>query len=157
MRNTPINSEIVARKVSEGGYESVGKASIREIKKLVDEIEKASGEKFIRMEMGIPGLPASEVGTKAEIEALQSGVASIYPDIFGIAPLKPEIARFVKLFLDIEVDEQGCIPTVGSMQGGFASFMTVNRMHKEREGTLFIDPGFPVHKQQCRVLGHDYM
>jgi len=157
MRKTPINSEIVAKKVSEGGYESVGKASIREIKKLVDEIEKASGDKFIRMEMGIPGLPASEIGTKAETEALQSGVASIYPDIFGIASLKPEISRFVKLFLDIDVDEQGCIPTVGSMQGGFASFMTVNRMHKEREGTLFIDPGFPVHKQQCRVLGHDYM
>jgi len=157
MRNTPINAEIVAKKISEGGYESVGKASIREIKKLIDEIEKASGEKFVRMEMGIPGLPASEVGTKAEMEALKSGVASIYPDIFGIAPLKPEIARFIKLFLDIDVDEQGCIPTVGSMQGGFASFMTVNRMHKDREGTLFIDPGFPVHKQQCRVLGHDYM
>jgi len=109
------------------------------------------------MEMGIPGLPASEIGTEAEIEALKSGVASVYPDIFGIAPLKPEIARFVKLFLDVDVDEQGCIPTVGSMQGGFASFMTVNRMHKDREGTLFIDPGFPVHKQQCRVLGHKYM
>ena len=157
MKNTPINAEIVAKKISEGGYESVGRASIREIKKLIDEIEKASGEKFVRMEMGIPGLPASEIGTKAEMEALKSGVASIYPDIFGIAPLKPEIARFVKLFLDIDVDEQGCIPTVGSMQGGFASFMTVNRMHKNREGTLFIDPGFPVHKQQCRVLGHDYM
>jgi len=93
----------------------------------------------------------------AEIEALKRGVAAIYPDIFGIAPLKHEIVRFVKLFLDIDVDEQGCIPTVGSMQGGFAAFMTVNRMYKEREGTLFIDPGFPVHKQQCKVLGHDYM
>jgi len=157
MKETPINSEIVARKIREGGFESVGQASIREIKKLIDEIEKESSEKFIRMEMGIPGLPASEIGTEAEIEALKSGVASVYPDIFGIAPLKPEIARFVKLFLDVDVDEQGCIPTVGSMQGGFASFMTVNRMHKDREGTLFIDPGFPVHKQQCRVLGHKYM
>jgi len=157
MKETPINSEIVARKIKEGGFESVGQASIREIKKLIDEIEKESSEKFIRMEMGIPGLPASEIGTEAEIEALKSGVASVYPDIFGIAPLKPEIARFVKLFLDVDVNEQGCIPTVGSMQGGFASFMTVNRMHKNREGTLFIDPGFPVHKQQCRVLGHDYM
>ena len=157
MRDTPINSEIVARKIKEGGFESVGQASIREIKRLIDEIEKESSEKFIRMEMGIPGLPASEIGTKAEIEALNSGVASVYPDIFGIAPLKTEIARFVKMFLDVDVNEQGCIPTVGSMQGGFASFMTVNRMHKNREGTLFIDPGFPVHKQQCRVLGHDHM
>ncbi|HHL57513.1 MAG TPA: pyridoxal phosphate-dependent aminotransferase [Bacteroidetes bacterium] len=157
MRNTPINSEMVSGKIKEGGFDSVGKASIREIKKLVDEIEKATGEKYIRMEMGVPGLPPNKIGVKAEIEALKAGVAAIYPDIFGIAPLKYEIKRFVKFFLDIDVDEQGCIPTVGSMQGGFASFMTVNRMYKEREGTLFIDPGFPVHKQQCRVLGHDYM
>ncbi len=157
MRNTPINSEMVSGKIKEGGFDSVGRASIREIKKLVDEIEKATGEKYIRMEMGVPGLPPNKIGVKAEIEALKAGVAAIYPDIFGIAPLKYEIKRFVKFFLDIDVDEQGCIPTVGSMQGGFASFMTVNRMYKEREGTLFIDPGFPVHKQQCRVLGHDYM
>ena len=157
MRNTPINAEVVARKIKEGGFNSVGKASIREIKKLVDEIEKETGEKYIRMEMGIPGLPPNKIGVEAEIEALKRGVAAIYPDIFGIAPLKHEIVRFVKLFLDIDVDEQGCIPTVGSMQGGFAAFMTVNRMYKEREGTLFIDPGFPVHKQQCKVLGHDYM
>ncbi len=157
MRNTPISSEIVSGKIKEGGFDSVGRASIREIKKLVDEIEKATGEKYIRMEMGVPGLPPNKIGVKAEIEALKAGVAAIYPDIFGIAPLKHEIKRFVKLFLDIDVDEQGCIPTVGSMQGGFASFMTVNRMYKEREGTLFIDPGFPVHKQQCRVLGHNYM
>jgi len=148
---------MVSGKIKEGGFDSVGKASIREIKKLVDEIEKATGEKYIRMEMGVPGLPPNKIGVKAEIEALKAGVAAIYPDIFGIAPLKYEIKRFVKFFLDIDVDEQGCIPTVGSMQGGFASFMTVNRMYKEREGTLFIDPGFPVHKQQCRVLGHDYM
>ena len=33
MKETPINSEIVARKIKEGGFESVGQASIREIKK----------------------------------------------------------------------------------------------------------------------------
>ena len=38
-----------------------------------------------------------------------------------------------------------------------ACFLTINRMYAEREGTLFIDPGFPVQKQQCRVLGHDFM
>ncbi|MCD4724264.1 MAG: pyridoxal phosphate-dependent aminotransferase, partial [Bacteroidales bacterium] len=46
-----------------------------------------------------------------------------------------------------------CVPTVGSMQGGFATFMTVSRMNKDKDTTLFIDPGFPVHKQQHRVLG----
>lgn len=153
MKETPINYAIVTQKIAESPIESVGKASIRDIKKLIDQIEAATGQKYIRMEMGIPGLPPTQIGIEAEIEALRKGVAAIYPDIFGIAPLKKEISRFVKLFLNIDVDPEGCVPTVGSMQGGFAAFMTVNRLRKEKNKTLFIDPGFPVHKQQHRVLG----
>ncbi len=153
MTNTPINYEIVKSKIEEMNLPFVGKATIRELKRLVDNIEKASGEKYIRMEMGVPGLPPSKIGVDAEIEALNNGVAAIYPDIDGVPLLKTEISRFVKLFLDIDVDSANCIPTVGSMQGSFACFMTVNRMYKEKDTTLFIDPGFPVHKQQCKVLG----
>ena len=101
-------------------------------------------------------MPAAPIGVENPIEALRKGVASVYPDIQGLPQLKEEIARFVKLFLNIEVNPVSCIPTVGSMQGGFASFLTVNRMYKEREGTLFLDPGFPVHKQQVKILGQDY-
>ena len=153
MKDTPINYEIVKRKIEESQLESVGKATIRDIKRLVDQIETETGERFIRMEMGIPGLPPNQIGVEAEIEALKSGVAAIYPDIFGIAPLKKEISRFVKLFLNIDVSPEACVPTVGSMQGGFATFMTISRMNKDKDTTLFIDPGFPVHKQQHRVLG----
>lgn len=153
MKNTPINYDIVTQKIKESGLKEVGTASIREIKKLVNEIEKASGEKFIRMEMGVPGLPASQYGVKAQIKALEDGVASIYPDIQGIPELKNEISRFVKNFLNIEINPEGCIPTVGSMQGGFAAFMMLSRIYKERDTTLFIDPGFPVHKMQHKVLG----
>lgn len=153
MKNTPINYDIVTQKIKESGLKEVGTASIREIKKLVNEIEKASGEKFIRMEMGVPGLPASQYGVKAQIKALEEGVASIYPDIQGIPELKNEISRFVKNFLNIEINPEGCIPTVGSMQGGFAAFMMLSRIYKERDTTLFIDPGFPVHKMQHKVLG----
>jgi aspartate/methionine/tyrosine aminotransferase len=153
MSNTPINTEIVNQKIKESGLASVGRASIREIKKLVDNIENASGEKFIRMEMGIPGLPPAKIGVEGQIEALKKGVAAIYPDIHGVPPLKNEISRFVKLFMNLDVSPEGCIPTVGSMQGGFASFLTLSRIHKERDTTLFIDPGFPVHKQQHKVLG----
>nr|HML86661.1 aminotransferase class I/II-fold pyridoxal phosphate-dependent enzyme [Bacteroidales bacterium] len=155
MRQTPINYEIVSQKIKESNLPSVGRATIREIKKLVDQIEQATGSRFVRMEMGIPGLPAAVQGVKAQIEALEHGVASIYPDIQGTPSLKVEISKFVKNFLDIDVNPDGCIPTVGSMQGGFAAFMTVNRMHKDREGTLFLDPGFPVHKQQIKILGQD--
>lgn len=153
MSNTPINYEVVKRKIQESNLTSLGNATIREIKKLVDEIEKETGEKYVRMEMGIPGLPPSEIGVDAEIAALKKGVASIYADIQGIPHLKCEAARFVKLFLNVDVKPDGCIPTVGSMQGSFAAFLTVNRMYPEKDTILFLDPGFPVHKQQLTVLG----
>lgn len=153
MKNTPIPFEKVQEQVKLMGLSSVGKASIREIKRLVDNIEHATGMKYVRMEMGIPGLPPTQIGVEAEIEALKRGVAAIYPDIDGIKPLKEEISRFVKLFMDVDVDPRGCIPTVGSMQGSFAAFTTITRMYNERDTILFLDPGFPVHKQQCRVQG----
>ena len=156
MKNTPINYEIVSKKIKESRIENVGKASIRELKKLVDDIEKETGERFVRMEMGIPGLPAAQVGIDAEIEALKKGVANTYPDIQGIPQLKTEASRFVKLFLNIDVNPEGCIPTVGSMQGSFGAFITTSRMFKDKDTILFLDPGFPVHKQQLKVLGQKW-
>ena len=153
----PIDRELFKKRLNESSINSLATASIREIKKLADTLERDTGEKFIRMEMGIPGLPPLKEGVEAQIEALKKGVAAIYPDIQGVPELKKEISRFVKLFLDIDVDAEHCVPTVGSMMGAFVCFMTINRMWPEREGTLFIDPGFPVQKQQCKVLGHDYM
>lgn len=156
MKETPVPRHVVDEKLKQCGIVNVGKASIREIKRLVDLIEAETGIKYIRMEMGIPGLPAAQIGVDAEIEALRNGVASIYPDIFGIPQFKREVRRFVKNFININVSEEGCMPTVGSMQGSFASFMTIDRCFSDRDTVLFIDPGFPVHKQQIRVLGQKF-
>ncbi|MGB4327932.1 MAG: pyridoxal phosphate-dependent aminotransferase [Tenuifilum sp.] len=156
MKNTPIPYEVVKQKIQESKLPSVGKASIRELVKLVNEIEKETGIKYVRMEMGVPGLEPSQIGIDAEIEALKRGVASKYPMIDGVPELKKEIARFVKNFINIDVDEQGCIPTVGSMQGAMAAFLVVNRCNATKDTVLFIDPGFPVQKQQLRVLGMNY-
>ncbi len=156
MKETPINAEVVKRHILESRIRNIGRASIREIKRLINGIETETGQKFIRMEMGVPGLPATEIGIQAEIDALNRGVASIYPDIEGIPALKKEAARFAKLFLDIDVDAANCIPTVGSMQGGFAAFLTFSKINKKKDTTLFIDPGFPVHHQQHRVLGQKF-
>ena len=156
MNDTPINYKIVKRNIEESNLISLSKATIREIKKLIDKIEKATGEKYIRMEMGIPGLPPAKVGVDAEIAALKKGVASKYPDIQGIHELKKESSRFVKLFLDVDVDPEGCVPTVGSMQGSFAAFIMLNRMYEKKDTVLFLDPGFPVHKQQLKLLGQKW-
>ena len=156
MKDTPISYEVVQRHIHDSKIRNIGKASIREIKRLINGIEKETGEKFVRMEMGVPGLPPTPIGVQAEIEALQRGVAAIYPDIEGTPILKKEASRFVKLFLDIDVDEANCVPTVGSMQGGFAAFLTFSKIHREKDTTLFIDPGFPVHHQQHKVLGQKF-
>jgi len=153
MSYSPISEQIISAAKSSLGIESIGNASIREIKKIVDLIETESKTKFVRMEMGIPGLPAAEIAIESEIQALRDGVAAIYPDIMGVKDLKSEISRFAKNFLDIDVDPEGCVPTVGSMQGGYASFMTLSRIHEGKDTVLFIDPGFPVHKQQVKVMG----
>ena len=154
--NTPINYEIVEQKIAELEVPEIGNASIREIVQLVSSIEAATGERYIRMEMGVPGLPPARIGVDAEIEALKNNVASAYPRIDGIQPLKDETARFLKLFMDIEVNPEGCIPTVGSMEGSYAAFLVSGSCHKERDTALFIDPGFPVQKQQMLVMGQKY-
>ena len=156
MSNIPISHEIVKRLTEKIGMVSVGDASIREIVQLVNMIERETGINFIRMEMGVPGLPSPAIGIEAEIEALKNGVSSVYPDIAGIPSLKEESARFVKLFLDVDISSRGCIPTVGSLMGSMVSFLIANRSDSNKEGTLFNDPGFPVHKQQVKMLGHDY-
>lgn len=152
----PISSELVERLFKESGIPSPGDASIREVVHLVNMIEKETGISFVRMEMGVPGLMTPSVGVNAEIEALKSGVSAVYPDMAGLPALKNETARFFKLFLDADINPEGCIPTVGSMMGGIASFLVANRNDKSKEGTLFIDPGFPIQKQQVKMLGHDY-
>jgi len=156
MENIPIPAELINGLAKENGLPPVGSASIREISFLVDLIEKKTGIPFVRMEMGVPGLPTPPVAVEAEIAALRKGVSSLYPAIGGIPSLKQEASRFIKLFIDVDIKPEGCIPTVGSMMGAMISFLVANRNDHTKEGTLFLDPGFPVHKQQVKMLGHDY-
>ena len=153
MNKVPLNRDAVDKIIADNKIKSVGKASIREVKKIVDDVEKAFDFKFVRMEMGIPGLPTVKQGVDAQIQALKDGVSAIYPDIYGTSELKHETKRFVKNFLDVDVPEDSCVPVTGSMQGSFASFMTVTKMDEKKNKLLFIDPGFPVQKQQCKILG----
>ena len=85
MRNTPVDYDLVKRKVAESGLTNLGTATIREILKLVSQIEKETGMKYVRMEMGVPGFPSSHIGIDAEIDALRKGVSSDYPNIEGIS------------------------------------------------------------------------
>ncbi len=149
----PLGKEFISELRKEMGLDSLAYASIRNIVQFINRIEEITNIRFIRTEMGVPGLPPPEEGIRAEIEALRSGMISKYPPIEGIPELKKEISRFARLFLDIEADPEGCLATVGSMQGAMAAFMVSNRCIAGKETTLFIDPGFPVNKKQLSVLG----
>ena len=93
MKNTPIERNVIDETINEFQIVDFSKATIREVKAIASKAEAVSGVEFIKMEMGVPGLPASAVGVKAEIEALQNGIASLYPDINGLPELKEEASR----------------------------------------------------------------
>ncbi len=152
-----IDKNIVKQVLEEFGlHGSMDKATIREVVRVANELEKRTGLKFIRMEMGVPGLKPPQIMIDAEVEALRSGVASRYPMIEGISELKQEASRFSKLFMNIDIPPQNIVPAVGSMQAAYAAFLVAQRLDKKKNKVLFIDPGFPVQKQQCDVIGIQY-
>lgn len=156
MIQTPIRKELIDGAINDFGIQDFAKATIREVKSIAAYAEKESGVEFIKMEMGIPGLPAAQAGVDAQIKALQDGIAHSYPDIQGLPELKQEASRFVKAFMDIDIAPEGCIPVCGSMQGTYASFLTCAQCDPHKDTVLFIDPGFPVQKMQLQVQGVKY-
>ena len=153
MKPTPIRKELIDDAIKDFGIQDFAHATIREVKAIAAYAEKESGVEFIKMEMGIPGLPAAQVGVDAQVKALQGGIAHSYPDIQGLPALKQEASRFVKAFMGVDISPEGCIPVSGSMQGTFASFLTCSQASRQRDTVLFIDPGFPVQKMQLQVMG----
>ena len=150
---TPIKKEIVDKLIVDLGINDFANATIREVKQVAAMAEKESGVEYIKMEMGIPGLPAAQVGVDAQIQALKDGIAHSYPDIQGYPVLKQEASRFVKAFINLDISAECCVPVCGSMQGTFASFLTCSQSDPKKDTVLFIDPGFPVQKMQLKVMG----
>ena len=76
-----IEKQLVDRLFAQFGTDDITQLSIREVGKLVSMIEKESGEEFIHMEMGVPGLPPTQVGLDAEKEALEMNGSDAYLNI----------------------------------------------------------------------------
>ena len=149
----PFDRAVVRRIVAAHPFD-VRQASIREMNRLVNSVEAQLHTRFIRMEFGIPGLPTPAIAVNAEIEALRDRkVGNVYAPFDGLPELTREASRFAKLYLDLEIPASCCVPTVGAMEGCFASLTLANRMHHDRRTLLFLQPGFPVNRQQARFLG----
>ena len=152
MMEVPFDRSVLAAALERMDIADIAQATIRQSGDIARIMERETGAEFLHLEMGVPGLPPERIGVEAECAALRRGVASQYPNMYGIPELKEQAARFLKAFLDIDVAPQGCIPTVGSMQGSFTTFLLCSQLNPARRKILFIDPGFPVQRSQVRIL-----
>ncbi len=150
---TPVSQELLDREMSEMNIIDISSATIRQILALANRLEKHIGRPFVHLEMGNPGLPASEIGIEAEREALLRGIANQYPNISGIAPLKENGSKFMKAFLDIDIPGRCIVPTVGSMQATFTLFILLGQRLPGKDTVLFLDPGFSAQHHQAKLLG----
>ena len=153
MKNTLIDPSVVSATLEQFEVKDLNDASIRQIGGIVNVLEQKSGQEFIRLQMGVPGLPPEKIGVEAEHKALDSGIASVYPDLAGTPDLKREASRFLKAFINVDVAPEGCMPTVGSMQGSYAAFTLCSQVDPKKDTILYIDPGFSVQKIQADVIG----
>lgn len=151
--NLPLDKQLLDSVLKSMDIADISAATIRQSGDIARKLERETGIDFLHLEMGIPGLPPERVGVAAEVKALENGVASKYPNMFGIPELKEAASRFIKAFVNIDVDPLGCIPTVGSMQGSFNCFLMTSQLDPQKDTVLYINPGFPVQRMQTKILG----
>lgn len=149
----PISKEDFNAAVKKLEIVDITTATIRQICGLSAELERLSGEKFVHLELGNPGLPPSAIGIEAEKAALDRGVANQYPNIIGIPQLKENGSRFVKAFFDVDIEPRAVIPTVGSMQGSFTLLTLIKQLDPKKDTMLIFSPGFPAQRHQCKLIG----
>lgn len=149
----PLGKDILEKTLESFEIPDITSATIRQIAAVAEKLEEEAGEFMVHLEMGNPGLPAEDIGIAAEIEALRSGVANKYPNISGIPSLKNNASRFIKAFLDVDIDPNGIVPTVGSMQGSFTMMLLLKMRIPEKDTLLMLFPGFPAQRHQAKLLG----
>ena len=150
--NIPLEKQQLDVIFIETGFNSKN-LSIRETNRLSTIINQKHNIEFVRMEMGIPNIPTSDIAKAAEKEAIDKGLQGFYPPFDGIPELKEAGREFVKAFLDLDVENKHIIPTCGSLQGGYISQALAGNMIKGKRTILYLDPTFPVTRYQAKFLG----
>lgn len=148
-----LEKKVLDEALAEMGIEDVSRTTIRQCSMLGSMLEERAGEKFSHLEFGVPGIPACPIGIEAQKKALDNGIPSIYPSVQGLPELKKNAARFVKAFIDVDIDPKGIVPTVGSMQGSMTSILECSQLDPRKDTILYICPGFSAHGRQPDILG----
>lgn len=153
MSKYPISAPVFAEFLNKHGIEDLSQTIIRQCVALSEDIEQTVGEPIVHLEMGVPGINVHDIGTNAQKEALDKGKAKIYPSIAGIKPLKENVSRFLKAFVDVDVAPEGIIPTVGSMNASYNLILECSQLNPAKDTILYLCPGFAPHGRQPDVLG----
>ena len=148
-----LEKKVLDEALAEMGIEDVSRTTIRQCSMLGSMLEERAGEKFSHLEFGVPGIPACPIGIEAQKKALDNGIPSIYPSVQGLPELKKNAARFVKAFIDVDINPKGIVPTVGSMQGSMTSILECSQLDPRKDTILYICPGFSAHGRQPDILG----
>ena len=149
----PLPKEQLDRLLKEMDIRDISRTTIRQCTAIGSALEQTAGEPFTHLEIGVPGIAACPYGIAAQKKALDDGIASIYPNINGLPELKRNASRFLKAFVDVDVDPKGIVPTVGSMQASFNLVLECSQLDPKKDTVLYICPGFPPHGRQPDVLG----
>ncbi len=148
-----IEERVVDTVLESLDVKNLGAATIRQCYNAALALERISGEKFVHLEFGVPGIEACAVGIEAQKRALDSGVASVYPSVTGSPEFRDNSARFVRAFIGTAVPADGIYPTVGSMQGCYNLLLECTQMTPGKNVVVYLTPGFPSHYLQSKVLG----
>lgn len=148
-----ISKEYLESVFNKMDISDISKTTIRQCVAVANDLEDYIKEKFLHLEIGVPGIGNCLIGNQAQKEAIDNGVTSIYPPISGIAPLKKSASKFIKAFTDIDISPSSIVPTVGSMQGCYNLFLECSQLDPTKDTILFINPGFPANFTQLKVLG----
>ena len=149
----PISRQSIDEVLKRLDIADIGRTTIRQCVNVSHELERLSGEKFVHLEFGIPGLDACRIGIEAQKRSLDSGDASVYPPACGIRELKENGSRFIKAFVGVDISPEGIVPTVGSMQGCYNLLLECIQMNPSKDTVVYLNPGFPSHYVQAKVLG----
>ena len=130
----PIDENILKNVIKDHAVD-LNDIGIRELKRMVDDLADQLKIDFLHFEFGVPGIPADRLGPDEEIRVLTEDkkLPSTYPPFDGIPRLKEATACFIKAFLNIEVEPENCIPTVGAMHGCFIAQAIAGRRFKKTD------------------------
>ncbi|MBR6249543.1 MAG: pyridoxal phosphate-dependent aminotransferase [Muribaculaceae bacterium] len=149
----PISKQAIGEIMSQMDISKISDTTIRQSVALTGKLEQLSGAEFVRLEIGVPGIKACQIGVDAQKQALDNGIASIYPAISGLPALKESASRFIKAFINQDIGPECIVPTVGSMQAGFNLMMECSQLTPGKDTILYINPGFAPHTLQAKVMG----